>query len=63
MLPTEKELTEFIKRKDNLVNFSMIAKQFDIKNATASDLVELLQKKKLVSVKKIGGQKLVMVKK
>ena len=58
MIPTEKELIDFIKRRD-LVNFSIIAKYFDIKNSTVSDLIHVLIKKKLVVVKKLGGSKIV----
>jgi len=61
MIPTEKELITFIKRKD-IVNFSLIAKHFEINNATVSDLIDLLLKKKLVSVVKLGGSKVVRVK-
>lgn len=58
MIPTEKELIEFIKARD-LVNFSLIARHFDIKNATVSDLIAALEKKKLVEVKQLGGSKVV----
>ena len=58
MIPTEKELIEFIKARD-LVNFSLIARHFDIKNATVSDLVAALEKRKLVAVKQLGGSKVV----
>jgi len=58
VIPTEKELLEFIKRRD-LVNFSIIAKHFDIKNSTVSDLIRVLIKKKLVVVKRLGGSKIV----
>jgi len=58
VIPTEKELLDFIKRRD-LVNFSIIAKYFDIKNSTVSDLIRVLVKKKLVVVKKLGGSKIV----
>ena len=61
MIPTEKELIEFIKHRD-LVNFSIIAKHFDIKNSTVSDLITALVKKKLVLVKKLGGSKIVRLK-
>jgi Mn-dependent DtxR family transcriptional regulator len=62
MVPSQKELLEFIKRRD-LVNFSIIAKFYNINNATVSDLIADLQKKKLVEVKKLGGSKIVRVKK
>jgi len=58
MIPTEKELLEFIKRRD-LVNFSTIAKFYAINNATVSDLIDSLIHKKLVVVKKLGGSKIV----
>lgn len=61
MIPTEKELLEFIKRRD-LVNFSIIAKFFDIQNSTVSDLIKPLVKKKFVVVKKLGGSKIVRLK-
>ena len=61
MIPTEKELLDFIKRRD-IVNFSLIAKHFDIQHATVSDLIFALQQKKLVDVKKLGGSKIVRVK-
>ena len=61
MIPTEKELLEFVRKRD-LVNFSLIAKHFDIKNATVADLVVPLQKKKLIDVKKLGGSKVVRLK-
>ncbi len=58
MIPSEKELLELIRKRD-LVNFSLIARHFDIKNATVSDLIASLEKKKIVEVKKLGGSKLV----
>jgi len=58
VIPTEKELLDFIKRRD-LVNFSIIAKYFDIKNSTVSDIIKVLVKKKIVLVKKLGGSKIV----
>ena len=61
MFPTEKELISFIKRK-GLVNFSMIAKPFDIKNTTVSDLIVSLEKKKVLKIKKLGGSKIVLLK-
>ncbi len=61
MIPTEKELLSFIKRK-GLVNFSIIARHFNIKNTTVSDLIDSLVKKKVVSVKKLGGSKIVLIK-
>ncbi|MBS3095561.1 hypothetical protein J4231_02695 [Candidatus Woesearchaeota archaeon] len=60
MFPTEGELTDFIKKKNNLVNFSMIAKHFGIKNTTVSDMIASMEKKGIVSIKKLGGSKLVM---
>ena len=62
MFPTEKELITFIKRK-GLVNFSMIARHFEIQNTTVSDLIASLEKKKILSVKKLGGSKIVLLKK
>lgn len=57
------ELLAYLKRKNNtLVNFSMIAKECGINNGTVTDLVASLQKKKLVNVEKLGGQKIVRVK-
>ena len=61
MIPTEKELINFIKRRD-LVNFSLIAKHFNIKNTTVSDLISSLEKKKVLTVKKLGGSKIVRLK-
>ena len=61
MIPSERELVEFVKKRD-LVNFSLIAKFFDIKNSTVSDLIFSLEKKKLVEIKKLGGSKIVRVK-
>lgn len=63
MLPGEKELLIFIEKKNNFVNFSMIAKHFEINNATVKDFIATLEKKKLVTVQKLGGQKIVVVKK
>ena len=62
MIPSEKELLDFI-RKHDLVNYSLIAKHFKLKNATVSDLIDSLEKKKLVDVKKLGGSKVVRLKK
>jgi len=61
MIPNEKELISFIKNRD-LVNFSMIAKHFDIKNSTVTDIIEDLTKKKLVKVTKLGGSNIVRTK-
>lgn len=61
MIPSEKELLDFIKKRD-LVNFSSIAKYFDIKNTTVSDLIYALEKRQLVIIKKLGGSKIVKVK-
>lgn len=60
MIPKEEDLLDFIKRRD-IVNFSLIAKHFDINNATVSDLIKSLEKKKLVKVRKLGGSKIVRV--
>ena len=62
MIPSEKDLLEFIRKRD-LVNLSAIAKYYDIQNITVSDLVKDLEKKKLVMVKKLGGSKIVRVRK
>jgi uncharacterized membrane protein len=62
LIPTEKELIEFIKKRDNLVNFSLIAKFYEIKNTTVSDIIADLEKKKVVKIRKLGGSKIVMVK-
>ena len=62
MIPSEQEIIEFIEKKE-LVNLSMIAKFYNIKNATASDLVSDLVKKNLVEIKQIGGSKIVLLKK
>ena len=62
MIPSEKELLEFVRIRD-LVNFSLIAKHFNIKNATVSDLVLPLEKKKLIEIKKLGGSKVVRLRK
>ena len=61
MIPTEKELLEFIKGRD-LVNFSTVAKFYNINNATVSDIIDDLAKKKLVTITKVGGSKIVRVK-
>lgn len=61
MIPTEKELIEFIKKRD-IVNYSTIAKFYEINNATVSDLINDLVKKKIVNVKQLGGSKIVRVK-
>ncbi|MDD5177975.1 MAG: hypothetical protein PHT54_01680 [Candidatus Nanoarchaeia archaeon] len=60
MIPKEEEILDFVKKRDNLVNFSMIAGFFNIKNATVTDIIEDMQKKKLVKIKKLGGSKLVI---
>ena len=61
MIPTEKELVQFIKKRD-FVNYSGIAKYYEINNATVSDLVDSLVKKKLAVVKRWGGSKAVIIK-
>jgi len=61
MVPNEKELVLFIKRK-GLVNFSMIARHFEIQNATVSDLIATLKVRGKVNVKQLGGSKIVQVK-
>ncbi|MBS3150362.1 MarR family transcriptional regulator [Candidatus Woesearchaeota archaeon] len=61
MIPTEEELLNFIKARD-LVNFSTIAKFYNINNSTVSDIVDSLIHKKLVVVKKLGGSKIIRIK-
>ena len=60
MIPTEKELMDFLRKRD-LVNLTAIAKHFDIKNATVPDMLKPLEKKKIVEVRKFGGSKVVLV--
>lgn len=60
-VPNQDELIRFIKRKV-FVNLSMIARHYGIKNGTASDLVDYLSKNNLVTVKKLGGSKIVRLK-
>jgi len=60
MIPKESDLLDFIKRRD-LVNFSTIAKLYDIQNTTVSDIIRDLEKKKLVIIKKLGGSKIVRI--
>ena len=67
-MPNKKELIGVIDRKNNLVNFSMIAQQFGIKNmaipdVTIPDVISSLEKKKLVAVRNFGSSKIVMVRK
>ena len=62
MIPEQKELLEFIKKHEP-VNYSMIAKFYAINNATVTDLIDALEKKKFVTVKNIGANKIVMIKK
>ncbi|MEK6861435.1 MAG: hypothetical protein AABY07_05675 [Nanoarchaeota archaeon] len=62
MIPLEKELLDFI-RKHDLVNYTLIAKHYKIKNTTVSDIIDALEKKKLVEVRKLGGSKIVRIKK
>lgn len=61
MIPSEKELLEFIKKRE-LVNISTIAKEFNIYNMAASELVNDLEKKKLIRVVKFSGSKVVKIK-
>ena len=61
MIPTEEELLNFIRARD-LVNFSTIAKFYNINNSTVSDIVDSLIHKKLVVVKKLGGSKIIRIK-
>ena len=62
MIPDKKELLVFIEKRD-FVNLSMIAKFFKIKNNTASDLVQDLNQRGLVTIIKSGGSKYVKVRK
>ena len=61
MIPSEKELIEYLKKND-LVNYSDIARHFNIKNTTVSDLIDTYIKKKILEVKKLGGSKVVRLK-
>jgi Mn-dependent DtxR family transcriptional regulator len=61
LIPSEEELLLFIKRK-GIVNFSMIARQFEIQNATVSDLIASVKAKGRVNVKQLGGSKIVQLK-
>jgi len=61
MIPTEKELMDFIRKRD-IVNYSTIAKFYDINNATVSDLIKDLINKKLVIIKQSGGSKIIRIK-
>jgi len=61
MIPTEKELIYFIKKRD-IVNYSNVAKYYEINNATVSDLIKDLIKKKLVTIKQSGGSKIIRLK-
>ncbi|MDP1694466.1 MAG: hypothetical protein Q8L34_02910 [Candidatus Woesearchaeota archaeon] len=60
MIPTEKELVDFLKKHD-LINLTAIAKHFEIKNATVPDLLKPLEKRKVVEVRKFGGSKVVLL--
>ncbi|MBS3160621.1 hypothetical protein J4213_02885 [Candidatus Woesearchaeota archaeon] len=60
MIPTQEQLMKFIRSK-NFINFSIIAKHFNIKNTTVSDLVKDLEEKKLVDIIDAGGSKMVQV--
>jgi len=61
MVPKEEELLGFVKARE-LANYSDIAKHFDINNSTVSDLINDLVKKKKVRIKKIGSNKVVLLK-
>ncbi|MEK6862592.1 MAG: hypothetical protein AABW57_00300, partial [Nanoarchaeota archaeon] len=61
MIPTEEELIKFIKSK-KFVNFSLIAKHFNIKNTTVSDILKDLEEKNLIDIINAGGSKMVQVK-
>lgn len=58
-VPTKDELIKFINKK-GFANLSMIAKEFDIPNVTASDIAHDLEKENLVKVIKLGSNKVVM---
>lgn len=60
MIPTEKELVDFLKKHD-LINLTAIAKHFNIKNATVPDLLKPLERKRIVEVRKFGGSKVVLL--
>lgn len=62
MIPDEQELLDFLHTHD-LVNFSIIAKHFKIKNTTVSDLIHALQEKHLITIKQLGASKVVRIKK
>ena len=62
MIPSEDELLGFLKKND-LANYSVIAKHFKIKNTTVSDLIDHLLSKHLIEVKKVGGSKIARIKK
>jgi len=61
-MPSKEELITFIKSK-NFVNLSMIARFFNIYNSTALDLVNDLKAQNIVHIKKLGGSKMVVLKK
>jgi predicted ArsR family transcriptional regulator len=60
MIPTEKELLNFLKKHD-LVNLTAIARHFDLKNATIPDLLKPLEKRRIVEVRRFGGSKVVLL--
>ena len=60
MIPSEKEPIEFIE-KHELVNYSLIAKFFEINNATVTDLIKSLEKKKIVRIRQFSGSKVVLL--
>jgi Mn-dependent DtxR family transcriptional regulator len=61
VFPSEEEILKYIEKKE-LVNFSMIAKAFKLRNSTVADLMEALKAKKKVTIKKFGGSKMVILK-
>jgi len=61
MIPSKEQLVKFIQKND-LTNYSNIAKHFKLKNSTVADLMDDLKSRNLVEVKKLGGSKIVMVK-
>ena len=61
MVPNKEQLLKFIRSKE-LVNFSLIAKHFNIQNTTVSDLIKDLEDEKLVEINSFSGSKFVQVK-
>jgi hypothetical protein len=61
LIPKDEELIKFIKSK-KFVNYSIIAKHYNLKNVTVSDIVKDLEKKNLVEIINAGGNKMIQVK-